>query len=455
MNRAWIVICALLIAPFSFAQEAPDAVGEETRIPALVQRALTAYEAEDYERMEQVLERAVELRPQLADLRFLLAKAYALQDEKQAAFNALVELQSQGLSFPLEGDPDFENLRPFDLYDYLVEQFAKNGQPYAPPASRFEIESTDLLLESIAYDPTGDRYLVGSIATGTVYLVSDDGDLTPFIEPNEDNGLLGIADLLVDAERGVLWVASGASPHVRHARASDLGASYVHRFDLQSGKPLARFRAATRASYFLDLALAPDGTVYAADSVNPVVWKTNPAVTGGQGNLSVFFGSNALTGIRAVAVDDRGEHVYFADYELGLFGVPVGSDQAFEVHLGQALNLSGIDQLLWYQDSLVAVQNGVSPRRVLRFQLFDDHRRGRHAQAMTSGQPYFRNPTAGTLVGDDLVIIANSHRNAYDPRSGKPTKDAELKPPKVVAIALDFGWMPPPERSGPEAAADG
>ena len=444
--RKVCILLTLLAAGLLHAQEQPVEIGSETRIPALITIAQEAYGAGDYERMAAALARAVELRPHLADLRFLLAKAYALQDEKQSAYNALVILQSQGLSFRMTGDPDFENLRGYQLYDYLEEEFAKNAEPYAEPEPRFRLDGENLLVEALAYDPKGGRFLAGSVTEGTVYTVDDDGSLTPFITPNPSNGLLGISALAVDPENNTLWVASGASPHVVHGRPADRGRTYLHQFSLDSGDYVARYAPTVAGpGYFIDLVLAPDGKVYAADSVRPVIWRLEPAAESPQ--LEAFFGSEALTGIRTLTIDDSGEYLYFADYELGIFGLRIGDNEAFEVHLGRNLNLSGIDLMRWFEDSLILVQNGVVPKRVLRFQLFDDHRNGRHAQAMTSGQPSFRNPTTGTLVGSDLVLIANSHRNAYDPATGRLREGAEVSPHQVVDVALDYGWIPPPEGS--------
>lgn len=453
MKIAWILALCLLTAPAIGQQAAPreaPPTAEETAVPELVNRAIAAYQEKDYAAMEEQLARAVEQRPYLAQLRYLLAKSYALQDKKREAYDALVRLQQSGLSFELEGDSDFDNIRGYPLYDHLVGEFAKNAEPYGTFSTPLAIARSDLLLESMTHDPKRDQLLVGSVINGTVYHVQDDGSLSAFIEPDEENGLLGITSMAVDAERGVLWVASGASPHVSHARLGDNGKSYLHKFDLDSGKPLGRFSAPASKSYLIDLALAPDGSVFAADTLRPVVWQLPSARAASPDDeaLELFFAGGTLTGIRAITVDDAGEHLYFSDYEFGLFGVQIEEKKPFMLHLGQDVNLSGIDAMEWYEDSLVLVQNGVVPRRVMRFQLFPDRRRGRHIQAMVSGQESFSNPVAMTVTDGHLHLIANSHRNAYDPRTGKLAKDAQLKPHPIIRAELDYGWMPPPVEPG-------
>ena len=463
MRTAWILALALASGQLSAQETAGDppaapaepAVAEETRLPLLVNRALAAYQAKDYAAMEENLKRVAELRPYLAQFRFLLAKAYALQDKKREAYDTLVRLQEQGLSLPLEGDEDFANIKGFQLYDYLVERFAKNAEPYGQASRVLTIDETDLLIESIAWDPTREQFLAGSVINGTIYQVAESGELTAFIQPDETNGLLGVVDLEVDADAGVLWALSGASPQVKHARLPDAGKTYVHKFDLKTGKALARFHPPVPSSYLLDLALAPSGAVFVTDSAQPVVWQlpAEKASTNKNAPLDMFLAAGNLSGLRAITVDGAGKNLYFSDYEQGLFGVEIATKQPFRVHLGDRLNLSGIDAMDWYDDSLVLVQNGIVPRRVLRFQLFDDGRRGRHSQAMLSGQPEFRNPVATTMVGNQLHLIANSHRNAYDPRTGQLREGAEVKPHQVLKLSLDYGWLPPPMPQASEAEA--
>ncbi len=435
----------------SEAEPAPTAnpFATEQRLPVLLDAAARAYEAEDYLVMRQAASRAAELRPQLVDLQYLLARAHALLDEKSEAYNALVELQSQGMSFDMDGDPDFENLRGFQLYDYLQDEFAKNGTAYGQASRYGTIERTDLLLESMVWDSAGERLLVGSVITGEIFAVGDDGELETLVTPDEENGLLGITSLAVDARNNTLWVASADTPQTRNISDEQRGASILHRFELDTGRFLERLEAPVRPLLFIDLALAPNGDVYLADAIKPVIWKA--ASEGDEaGQLVPFFGGGGLTGVRSIELDSAGRNLYLADYEIGVLGIALADQSLFPVQLGRSLILSGVDAMHWYKDSLIVVQNGTWPRRVLRVGFFPDRKRAQHAQALESNHPEFRNPVAGTLGADGrFLLIANSHRGTYDPRTGAPIDGAEREPPVILSIDPEFGWKPPPLKLGP------
>lgn len=451
--RILLMLLALGGAAAGQAQEAPAAdvtvdpaemaaaIRSETRTDLLVGAALGAYQAKDYTTMQLVLERVVELRPYLADLKFMLARAYALQDRKTEAYNTLTQLSQQGLSFDMDGDADFENLRGFQLYDFIQEQFARNAAPFGAATTAFRIEETDLLIESIAHDPTGERFLVGSVTTGQILAIGKDGTLTRFIRPDQENGLLGVTALAVDNQRGRLWVTSTGSLQARHTDESMRGASRLHAFELATGKHLLTVDAPVKPILFIDIAVAADGRLFIADATKPIVWAVEDAATDAP-KLEPFFSGRGLTGIRALTLDTAGGQLYLADYELGLFGIDLQAQQLYPIQMGEMLNLAGIDDVAWYEDSLVLVQNGVKPRRVLRLQLDPSHRRALHVQAVESAHPSFRNPVAGTLGPDGFFLIANSHRNEYDPRTGSPRPGIQLTPHTVLRIDPTFSWDP-------------
>ena len=76
--------------------------------------------------------------------------------------------------------------------------------------------------------------------------------------------------------------------------------------------------------------------------------------------------------------------------------------------------LNGIDGLYVYRDSFLAVQNGTTPARVVRFSL--DLRKQEVLEANT---PTLGEPTHGTMVGNTFYFIANSGWDDYDDNGKK------------------------------------
>jgi hypothetical protein len=73
----------------------------------------------------------------------------------------------------------------------------------------------------------------------------------------------------------------------------------------------------------------------------------------------------------------------------------------------QATSL-GVDGLAWYVGSLIGVQNGVAPSRVVRFHLDDSGTRITRQEIIDRNVAIADEPTIGVVVGRSYVYIANS-----------------------------------------------
>lgn len=387
-----------------------------------------------------VWKRLTQLRPHLGQYKYELAAAYAQQDEKTLAYNALLELQAQGYAFDAGNDPRFKPVATTEAWTYIVQALDANRKPFGDGKVVHTLPADDLLLESLAWDPKRKQLMVGSAREGRVYLLDKAGKLSPLVTANAENGLWSVFDLVVDAERGVLWVASTAVPHFRNYKAeTDLGRAGIFKFDLKTGKFLKRFLSPTviGQSFFMStLALAPDGTVFAADGVNNAVYMVR------DDQLKRVFHAPILGSVRGLAVSGDGNTLYFADYERGLFGYDLKADKPFEVLVPKNLALGGIEGLFWRNNALIAVQNGMEPRRVMRLGLAPDGRSIAAVHPLEAGKPDLSMPTQGTLAGDGIYLIGNSQKLKYD-RFGLPRDRSKLEGTKVYRISADFDAAQP------------
>src|SRR5699024_9157680 len=112
------------------------------------------------------------------------------------------------------------------------------------------------------------------------------------------------------------------------------------------------------------LALAEDGTVFAADTRAPVIFRLEP----GTEKLEPYFGHAGFTSLRGLALNDDDSLLYVADYALGIFVIDAaGGQQAWQLAVPDTFNAGGIDGLFWWDDHLIAIQNAITPPRVVRF----------------------------------------------------------------------------------------
>ncbi len=400
----------------------------------------------DFALMEQAAIRLNWLRPQVGTYRYLLAKAYALQDKKSEAYNSLLLLSNQGLSFDLDADDDLKNLHGTELYDYLAQELKKNAEQKGNVGNSVTLETPGLLADGIAFDPKNDQLLVGSITKGAVYRVKQGGKLETLVEATPDNGLLGVFDIAVDARSRSLWVSTAAVPHYQNIRFQDAGYSGVLQFDLDTGAIKRRFDLPARdpGNKLVNLTVASDGKVYAANAARPELYQIDVE----KEQMSRVFSAPTFTSMRGLAVSPDAKTLYFSDYEMGVFGVDLTTRKAFQLSAAATVNLGGIDSLSWYKDGLIAVQNGNFPHRVLRVVLDDQGRTVSAAAPLLVNDPSFLAPSEGVVAGDSFHLIANGNAPLYDNGTGKPLDGAPIKPQSIVTLKVDVDVTPPaPTRS--------
>lgn len=440
---AGIVLIALMANAQSGDSQSPFA--SETNIGALQSAAAEAFQAGDYQRMELALQRAVELRPFLAHLRLELAKSLALQDKKTEAFTALLALQKQGLSFDIADDEAFTNLRGLGVFDYIQKNMDTFRQPYGQPQTVTDLPAEYSLVEAMAYDAESQRTFFADARQGRIFVADSEGEVSVFAESTKREPLFSIFDLELDAQRGVLWALSTVSSYLENPDGRFAGRTFVVRYDLASGKRTGTFRTREKTR-LIDMAVSPrNGTLFAVNGATPTIWML-PAdrLDKSSESLEVLLNLAGLGAIRTITIDDAGETLYFSEYERGLFGHKLRENRSFTLHMGDQLNTAGIDSMGWYDDSLVLLQNGYSPHRVLRLKLGNEGMSARHAQSILSNLDSFLAPTTMEVVDDQVLVITNSHRNLFDPATGERIGDAPLEPHHIVRAGLNYGWMPPP-----------
>ena len=150
----------------------------------------------------------------------------------------------------------------------VIGMAATLAQDEAPP-DRIIIERPNLFPEGVEYDTVAGHFLVSSHTEGTIFVVGDDGSLTPFIE-DEDLGLTN--GIHIDAERGRLLVANNNVPTSACAALRELDekpAVSLGIYDLATGDRIDMVDLTDLlpdvTSFANDIAVGEDGVAYVTD----------------------------------------------------------------------------------------------------------------------------------------------------------------------------------------------
>lgn len=159
------------------------------------------------------------------------------------------------------------------------------------------IAGENVFPESITSDRAGNIY-VGS-AHGTIYRAAAGARTAqPWIRASETNTLNSLFGVLAHDASGRLWTCSNPDMF-----AGEKGASHLVAFDLATGDFVESLAFPEgRPTACNDIAVAPDGTVYATDTASGRIFRH----TRDGGGLELFAESEALVGVDGIAFADDG-----------------------------------------------------------------------------------------------------------------------------------------------------
>lgn len=95
----------------------------------------------------------------------------------------------------------------------------------------------------------------------------------------------------------------------------------------------------------------------------------------------------------------------------------------------------GIDGLYYQEGSLIGIQNGVTPCRVIRLKLSPEGDRVVGSEPLERAHPRYQEPTLGAMVGGELYYIANSRWQRFGD-AGRIANPDSLQLPVVLRLRL-------------------
>ena len=404
------------------AQLMPERLSPQEQYAYYFNQAAQAYNAGNDADWVAATEKLHALRPFNQDFMTHLVQGYARLGNKSKAFDMMLRMQQQGLAEDWSSYEELADLRQHSLYDHLSNLMSKAGEPFGEAEEYAVVPSTIPMPEAMALDAETDRLFVGTIRDGEIRVKSDDQQAwSVFADRDSVADLRAVFALGIDSPRDVLWVATGMTSQYQRFEREAFGEAALIKLDLDTGEHLATYPVASADQDHLlgALTVASDGTVYATDSLLPVVYRLGPKAEG----LELFFGSPMLSSLRGLALDEDKQKLYVADHETGIIVLDTSDrEQAWSLAIPETLNLGGIDGLYLSGQHLVVIQNGISPNRILRLELGDDGLGVLAVAPVVAALPEFDGPTYGAMHDQTLYFFANSHWQYVDSR-GQPNQE--------------------------------
>ncbi|MBS0632733.1 MAG: tetratricopeptide repeat protein [Verrucomicrobia bacterium] len=377
-----------------------------------------AYNRQDYPAALAAVEAALLLRPDSPRYCYQLAVVEARLGHPAAALAALRRLADLGVSLPIENEEAFAALRTTPEFAAVLKSLASHRAPAGRVTPVFDLPGMAGIIEGVAFRPGTGDWFFGDVHERCVWRRAPDGHFSRFSPPGD--AFFGIFQLALDEPRGLLWAATTMLPESAGYTAADQGRAALVALDLATGKLLRTcpLPADQRDHVLGDLLVTPDGTVYATDSTAPLLWRLAPGDTAPQ----PFLESPDFISLQGLALLPGGKKLLVSDYANGLWLVDLAARSARPVAPPPHATLLGLDGLLLAKNGTVlAVQNGVAPQRVVRLTLSPDASRVAAFNVVAAALPDLDDLTLLAATPAGPVVIAQSGWAAFaDPKNPAP-----------------------------------
>lgn len=406
-------------------------------VPQLLQVADGTMKKGELKRHLMVWQRITQLQPNDPEFQFELARAYALMDEKTGAYNALVKLQNAGLSYQIEGDETFKNIQGTKVYDYIVDGMKDNATAYGEGQVVATVDDSfsGMLFENLVYDKNNKRFLLASIRSGEIYQIDEQQNLSPFIsDGNPENGPWGAVDMVLSRDKQSLWVASASMPQYNGVSEQNLGSAMISHYRLSDGELIKRYSLDDLKTPKLLTALhiGHDESVYFLSLFEQTIYQLKPDSEKPEKVIEL----PGLTAIKAITSNADDSYLYVADFEKGPYVIDVKNQKVGAMDPKSERFFTGISDLFYVDGDLVGIQSGVSPARIMRFDLAQDLLI-KMSFPVEASHDAFATLGNGTLIDNDVYYVANSQWGKMD-MAGNLIEGEQWQPLKIIKSPIDY-----------------
>jgi hypothetical protein len=441
--RSWVVALAAMAAPLHAQTRQPDTAAAVAPAPqadsarearAAYHRAVTAYRQRDLAVARREMATAAAWWPTQQAYLEGAAQLAAIARDTADAVRWIGRLSDLGIGTVVERDTSVRALAGAPVIDAATRRLRLATGPMARSRVRLTVPDTMLHPEGIAFDARTGRWFMGSVRERRVVVVERDGTTHDFVRAGAD-GIGGVFGMAVDATRRTLWVATTALPRMEGFTSADSGRVGVYGFDLDSGRLRRKAwmpRDSSTGHTFGDVAVAPNGDVYASDSQAP--WIARLPLGGD--SLERFATHPLFRSLQGMAITPDGGTMFVADYSHGLLRVDLASRSVRALDHSSNATLLGVDGLYLHRGSLIGVQNGVTPPRLARFCLDATGQRVRRVEVLDRNPSLVDEPTLGAVVRDSVFYVATSQWDKFAD-DGRRVAGSVLRPATVVGLVLN------------------
>jgi sugar lactone lactonase YvrE len=388
-----------------------------------------AYAQRNYAAAGAAIRAALELRPDSPRYLRMLAAVSTLAGDDAGALAALNQIADLGLATVIERDADFATLQGSSEFRRVQQRFADNREPRGEASVLDTLPGRSGIIEGLAYVSRSGELFLGDVHHRCIWRRDRDGRVTRYSA--EDEELFGVFGLALDEPRNTLWAATTAVPEMTGFNVELQGLAALAEFNLATSelRRVVHLPLDGREHGLSDLIVAPDGTVYATDSLSPIIWQLAP----GAEEFEIVAGSPLFGSLQGLVLERR--TLIVADYTNGLFAIDLDRREIQAIPTPKSTTLTGLDGMVAVPGGIVATQNGTDPQRVLHLTLAPDLRSITNVAVLASGQPELQDIGLITLMDSVPTLVANAGWEGF---SAAPNRTPATRTVHLLQVPLSL-----------------
>jgi len=321
-------------------------LGQATK--EIYNQSTKAYQDKDFVTFLNLTKKLDSIRPAHPTYTYNLACAYALNGKTEESIATLKKCILMNNTLDFEKETDLESIKNTDQYPSLIALQSELNNPVISSAKTAILSERDLHPEGLLYLKKYKLWLVTSVRNRKI--VSFDiksGNCTDWFT---DADLFSVFAMKASADGKVLWITSSAMPEMKGYNSSMEGKSEVLKIEIKTKKVLQRFTL--DGNHVLgDLAIDKKGNVFISDSGEATIFKIS------NDKMEVWLDlKKEAFNLQGLTFNDKQSELFIADYLKGIIRINVNniSDRSW-LKFPEGATTKGIDGLLWYKKSLVAI----------------------------------------------------------------------------------------------------
>ncbi len=422
--KRWLAAAALAAISFSGSANYARAM-DRARFIELNKKGRELAKKKDWKGLRAVLtEIGKELPAPTPNYLLRVASVEAHLGHNKEALQWLERYAAMGLTYDVASDDDLKPLLSEPAWKKIAAQMKDKSRRVTLAEQVCTLPIADLMPEDITFqpasgpNPSGD-FFVSSIRHRSLFRLKlpkhdeKECDLKelPLEDPARRWPVLAVT---AGPRRNALWMTAAAMPGFTGFPKEDEGKSALMEVDAASGKVLRRLDLESEGPSVLgDMSVSPDGTVYVTDSRGGGVYR----VQGKSENARLEAVAGGFLSPQTPVLARDGRRLLVPDYSVGIAVIDLAGnskDKVTYLEHPESVAVTGLDGLLLSGDSLIGIQNGTDPERIVRFHLNRRQTRIVSAEVIEQSTERLGEPTHATTAGGWIYVIANVGWNKVD-----------------------------------------